>query len=1085
MMGKRATTKKEDCNTAPTIKKRKGMPADTQQVLFGWASKQGAKLELLQVEIRDGERGVYANSNINPGERIAYIPDSIVLSESMVEKTELGLAVATLLPEFGSTWSYWTKGLMLMIAYMVHELYVKQDGSFWYPYLSTLPETYDLPIVWEEDMVERELNGTNMAYFVSEKRKELRRAFDAVSSNESIVKKYFPTPGALTFDHWLWAYCSISSRAFPKRRSAAASEPDKIVDTNKKPEEYSMRADDPFILGDPRVEECELAMWPVLDMLNHARGHKIEWITSHDGISFVAQQSVAKGAEVMNNYGPKGNELLLGHYGFVISLNEEDYVKVKLAVDTDSTGDETSSNDNRPTPEDNSAPLSRLQQKLIHLKDLGLDDRQFLLFENDVEIPVKMLRMIRVLLTRTCDGDLTDGCNPVSPRCEIEVYHNLWKLLKGREARLLENPVTAEGGDDSDGVEEPDARKRFARIYRQGQRRILEHAIGLVRSQCKSYIESRAASGTSFIFLDPLEENEFMLDDETRVIEKIVYLKHENPLLKSLASSRTAAKVAEILGLETEEAAREHYNELVQDGVLKLDEEAFLWGATVLESHSAPLSLNFMVEVLGLSPNEELDEEQEDVSDEVEEEVDGDEIQDSTNFPTLKLFRIVQLSRNEQELLRLGSRAATGKSVSEMTRQAFEQSYDARPAWSRSILIVLLNLCCGGSTIIGGALVPTPKCLLFLGINESALTHPLRTCVAPVVISGISCIIAMIVLLPRYLALWTRAGLKSRRAVEIGWSVILLISILLLMFSSGAYTLAGVGLSSNSTHSTNINSTAIGAVFVPVGLTNNSYYTPYFGNVVICILAVLFASILAIIEFNTLTVVLFGQDGTGGHIKSIQPIEDDSPPSSTTTLPVLSQVDEERPLPSPGRRRGPVANNHNTLSISVPPGLVDHEQQQPLPVRGNGTALSSLNTVAIATSPRQVNNEQQITSPVRRKDTSNNHTTSPIVVSPQQGTNDHQMSWPIIRQATQSSNHNKSPILVPGQLGEDQPIPLVKRRGTGNSNTNNDGFNGPVIPLSSLANAEPSPSRRKRPPAPRSKPLPNLPDEIDLGDAVT
>lgn len=99
---------------------------------------------------------------------------------------------------------------------------------------------------------------------------------------------------------------------------------------------------------------------PILDCLNHARGHPVSWVVtssppsisinakSSDSLSTLARSSpplvnantlhitlhlrtpTPTQAEVFNNYGPKPNsELLLG-YGFVLPSNPEDTIVLKL-----------------------------------------------------------------------------------------------------------------------------------------------------------------------------------------------------------------------------------------------------------------------------------------------------------------------------------------------------------------------------------------------------------------------------------------------------------------------------------------------------------------------------------------------------------------------------------------------------------------------------------------------------------------------------------------------------------------------------------------------------------------------------------
>ncbi len=94
-------------------------------------------------------------------------------------------------------------------------------------------------------------------------------------------------------------------------------------------------------------EDSYPVLLPVLDCLNHTRGHPVTWqvtssplTTPTNGanhmnrsslhIALVLRSTTPAKSEVFNNYGPKPNsELLLG-YGFVIPSNPEDTIVLKL-----------------------------------------------------------------------------------------------------------------------------------------------------------------------------------------------------------------------------------------------------------------------------------------------------------------------------------------------------------------------------------------------------------------------------------------------------------------------------------------------------------------------------------------------------------------------------------------------------------------------------------------------------------------------------------------------------------------------------------------------------------------------------------
>ena len=80
----------------------------------------------------------------------------------------------------------------------------------------------------------------------------------------------------------------------------------------------------------------EPVLLPGVDILNHARGQPVTWI-SHtkpqarvERVAIVAHDPTPAGQEIFNNYGPKPNaELLLG-YGFTLPNNPDDTIILKL-----------------------------------------------------------------------------------------------------------------------------------------------------------------------------------------------------------------------------------------------------------------------------------------------------------------------------------------------------------------------------------------------------------------------------------------------------------------------------------------------------------------------------------------------------------------------------------------------------------------------------------------------------------------------------------------------------------------------------------------------------------------------------------
>ncbi|BFZ57133.1 hypothetical protein PYCC9005_004183 [Savitreella phatthalungensis] len=119
-------------------------------------------------------------------------------------------------------------------------------------------------------------------------------------------------------DELQWAFAVIDSRSFPSR----------LLHTTKQDEVDSW----PILL-------------PVIDCINHGPRARIEWRSDHtfehghiatvNSAVFTSLQSYAAGAEVLNNYGAKGNDAFLLGYGFVLTDVSLETVALRLGLPGD------------------------------------------------------------------------------------------------------------------------------------------------------------------------------------------------------------------------------------------------------------------------------------------------------------------------------------------------------------------------------------------------------------------------------------------------------------------------------------------------------------------------------------------------------------------------------------------------------------------------------------------------------------------------------------------------------------------------------------------------------------------------------
>lgn len=118
------------------------------------------------------------------------------------------------------------------------------------------------------------------------------------------------TKSWMSFRNYLWSYCVLMSRGFP------------YILVSNMPSESALK---------------KAVLLPVIDLLNHKNNTKVKWsrtIETGDGKTyFRLEEVVAKGQELFNNYGNKGNSDLLLNYGFVVSNNEYDQTTLTLKLD--------------------------------------------------------------------------------------------------------------------------------------------------------------------------------------------------------------------------------------------------------------------------------------------------------------------------------------------------------------------------------------------------------------------------------------------------------------------------------------------------------------------------------------------------------------------------------------------------------------------------------------------------------------------------------------------------------------------------------------------------------------------------------
>ncbi|KAK9105910.1 hypothetical protein Scep_022754 [Stephania cephalantha] len=179
-------------------------------------------------------------------------------------------------------------------------------GSFWWPYISNLPETYSVPIFFPgEDIKNLQyaplLSQVNKrCRFLLEFEKEIKHILQDVKSDDHPFGGQDVDASSLG-----WAMSAVSSRAFRLHG-------DKLPDGTKT---YI-----PMML-------------PLIDICNHSFHQNAEIVQERDTQTskflVVAEKQINQNDSITLNYGCLSNDFFLLDYGFVITSNPFDCIELK------------------------------------------------------------------------------------------------------------------------------------------------------------------------------------------------------------------------------------------------------------------------------------------------------------------------------------------------------------------------------------------------------------------------------------------------------------------------------------------------------------------------------------------------------------------------------------------------------------------------------------------------------------------------------------------------------------------------------------------------------------------------------------
>ncbi|KAL9456974.1 hypothetical protein AB3S75_006081 [Citrus x aurantiifolia] len=243
--------------------------------------------------------GLVASQDIPKGSLLIALPDHIPLkfeSDAGDGADSVLVDLASQVPE-----ELWAMKLGLKLLQERARL-----GSFWWPYISNLPETYSVPIFFQGEDI-KNLQYAPLLYQVNKRCRflldfdqEVRHALASVKPNDH------PFGGQeLNASSLGWAMSAVSSRAFRLHGKKLAA---------------GTRNEVPMML-------------PLIDMCNHSFNPNAQIIQEEDDsqllIKVVAETEIKQNDSLLLNYGCLSNDLFLLDYGFVMPSNPYDTIELK------------------------------------------------------------------------------------------------------------------------------------------------------------------------------------------------------------------------------------------------------------------------------------------------------------------------------------------------------------------------------------------------------------------------------------------------------------------------------------------------------------------------------------------------------------------------------------------------------------------------------------------------------------------------------------------------------------------------------------------------------------------------------------
>lgn len=265
---------------------------ENAEALQKWLSGSGLPSQKMRIERVDvGERGLVANNNIRKGEKLLFVPPSLVITaDSEWSCPEAGEVLKrNSVPDWP-----------LLATYLISEASL-MSSSRWSNYISALPrQPYSL-LYWTRAELDRYLEASQI------RARAIERSNDVIGTYNDLKLRIFSRHPDLfpeevfNMETFRWSFGILFSR----------------------------------LVRLPSMDG-KVALVPWADMLNHSCEVEtyLDYDKSSEGIVFTTDRSYQPGEQVFISYGKKSNGELLLSYGFVPKegTNPSDSAELSLSL---------------------------------------------------------------------------------------------------------------------------------------------------------------------------------------------------------------------------------------------------------------------------------------------------------------------------------------------------------------------------------------------------------------------------------------------------------------------------------------------------------------------------------------------------------------------------------------------------------------------------------------------------------------------------------------------------------------------------------------------------------------------------------